>query len=270
MSPEDKRALHILFESFWSPGGWKPEASRGPSRDDFIYAKSKGVMFDPITLDHELALNELLSQIADLDKRRVVDAFLASLSTRRLDWRSSLGSYAVFQHLPHHAPITVSGRCSVCGMYLIAGETDLSILNFERHKWGGVRHRHVEYAALDLRLFRDSDAPKPTSEDVQIFRNIMSAIAAVPSDITSASVHTHFAKCLKSNKAERDVIVAVLGYCGILGTPEHPGFSGSFVPYCDRKLPDRRFVDMPYPACWWSGKVGINQAALGEFFGHIL
>jgi hypothetical protein len=37
--------------------------------------------------------------------------------------------------------------------------------------------------------------------------------------------HAHFAKVIKSNEAECDVIIAILGFCGILGTPEHPGFA---------------------------------------------
>ena len=27
---------------------------------------------------------------------------------------------------------------------------DANVLNFERHKWGGVRHSSIEYGALDL------------------------------------------------------------------------------------------------------------------------
>ncbi len=43
----DKRALKILLDAFWSPAGWKPAASRGPSAENFEYAKSKGMMFEP-------------------------------------------------------------------------------------------------------------------------------------------------------------------------------------------------------------------------------
>jgi hypothetical protein len=155
-------------------------------------------------------------------------------------------------------------------LYLSQAEENLNVLNFERFKWGGVRHDQVGYAAFDLKLFLDNKVPKPTSDDVQIFRRIIAAIAAVPPDVTSAALHTHFAKVLKSNKAERDVIIAIFGFCGILGTPEHPGFADSFVAVSERKLPDRRFVDMKYPACWWQGGVGVNQTKLNEYFGHAL
>ena len=264
----DKRALKILLDAFWSPGGWKPEELRGPSPEDFAYAKSKGMMFDPVKLDHQEVLKELLVTIGRLDRRCVADAFLASLSTRRLDWRSPLGSYAVFQHMPFHAPVQTGARCSICGLPLSQADEDLNILNFERCKWGGVRHDQLGYAVFDLKIFLDNKVPKPTPDDLQIFRSIMAAIAAVPPDVTSAGLHSHFAKLIKSNKAEHDVIIAILGFCGILGTPDHPGFADSFVAVSERRLPDRRFVDMPYPACWWQGSVGVNKTKLDECFAH--
>ena len=266
----DKRALKILLDTFWSPSGWKPERLRTLRPEDFAYAKSKGMMFDPVRLDHHQALNDLTRVIRKLDRRTVVDAFLASLSTRRLDWRSALGSYAVFQHLPLHVPASANGRCSTCGMYLNSIEEDLNLINFERHKWGGVRHDHIGYALLDLKLFLTCDVPAPTQEDFRIFKSIMSSIAAAPPETTSANLQQHFGKAIKANKAERDVIIAILGFCGVLGTPAHPGFTHSFVSVSERALPDRRFVDMPYPACWWLSCVGVNTARLNEYFGHAL
>lgn len=267
-TPVDKRALKILFDAFWSPDGWKP---RRVSGEDFVYAKSKGVMFDPVKMDHQRVLNELSVTFGQLEKRCLADAFLASLSTRRLDWRSPLGSYAVFQHLPIHAPVVDSaGGCNVCGLYLSRSQEDLNILNFERFKWGGIRHDQVNYAVFDLKLFLNTKVPKPLPHDIRIFHGIIDAIASVPPDVTSSGLQSHFANVIKSNKAERDVIIAILGFCGILGTPEHPGFADSFVAVRERTLPDRRFVDMSYPACWWQGSVGINQSKLNGWFGHAL
>ena len=266
----DKRALRILLDAFWSPAGWKTEASRGPSIDDFDYAKSQGMMFDPVMLDHKQAQIELRKAIQQLDRRRVADAFLASLSTRRLDWRSAFGSYVVFQHMPPHAESDAGGRCGVCGIYLSQDEENLNVLNFERFKWGGIRHDQVAYAALDLRLFLQEPAAQPVAEDVNILRDLIDAIRAVPVETTSAGLQTHFPKSLKSNKAERDILVGLLGFCGILGTHDHPGYSDTFVPSCERRLPDRRFVDMSYPACWWGASNGVNETKLKEYFGHAL
>lgn len=265
----DKQALQILFRNYWSASGWKAENQRSLSLEDFAYAKSKGLMFDLLKLDHAEALNKLSASIKSLNKRIVTDGFLSSLSTRRLDWRSALGSYAVFQNLSAHLPASDKGSCNVCGFFSGDSKHDLNILNFERFKWGGVRHDDVVYAAMDLDLFLKTPAPPPTTDDIQIFRNIISQISNSPT-VGSAALHANFAKALKSNKAERDVLIAIFGFCGILGIPQHPGFTEAFIPVSKRELPDRHFVDMPYPACWWRGDIGINQIRLNEYFGYIL
>jgi len=266
----DKRALKILIDTFWSAAGWTPDGQRTVAPEDFAYAKSKGIMFDPIIVDHTQAINRLLGSVKKLDKRKVADAFLASLTTRRLDWRSALGSYAVFQHLTPHSPQIDNGRCFACGMYLHASEEDLNVLNFERFKWGGVRHDQVSYAAIDLELFLSEPVSKPTAEDIGVFKNILSAIDAASPNVTSSALQSHLAKTIKSNKSERDALIAILGFCGILGTSSHSGYSTAFAPVNMRPLPDRHFVDMPYPACWWKRSDGINRSQLVEYFGHAL
>jgi hypothetical protein len=266
----EKRALKILFDTFWSSVGWKQNGLQGLNAEDFAYAKSKRLMFDPVLLNHSDAVVRLSSLVKQLTKRQVADAFLASLSTRRLDWRSPLGSYAVFQQMPLHDTGASENQCESCGFYLNDAKHDFNVLSFERQKWGGVRHDHVEYAILDLELFLEADSPKPTQQDFQIFQEVIDSISTAPASATSSTLHSHFAGTLKSNKAERDTIVAILGFCGILGTPEHRGYTDAFVAKGDRRLPDRHFVDMNYPACWWNGMIGINQSELQTYFAHAM
>ncbi|HAT33318.1 MAG TPA: hypothetical protein DCW29_21470 [Janthinobacterium sp.] len=254
----------------WSSTGWKRDKQRTLSDDDYAFAKSKGVMFDPIRLDHADALARLFNATARLTRRIVADAFLASLSTRRLDWRSAFGSYAVFQNLHSHTAESALRACAACGSSVEPVVLDLNVLNFELLKWGGVRHGDVHYAMLDLGIFLEEPIATPTAEDKRIFRDILSSINDAPAKVSSASLHHEFATCLKSNKAERDVIVAILGYCGILATPEHPGFSDSFIQPASRKLPDRHFVDMLYPACWWRREICLNLGKVEEYFAHVL
>ena len=266
----DKRAAKILQETFWSPQGWRRESERAVSAEDFEYAKAKGFMFDPVHMDHAQAANAVGGLVDRLDRRTVADAFLSSLSTRRLDWRSAMGSYSVFQHLRPHQPQGTTGRCELCGFYLKGTEQDFNVFNFGRIKWGGVGHEQVAYAAMDLDLFLKNPATAPTSDDISIFRAIVTAIRSAETGVTAATLHAQFPKTLKANKAERDVIISILGFCDVLAGPSHPGFSDTFIPANGRPLPDRRFVDMAYPACWWSGDIGVNEARLEEYFAHVL
>ena len=44
----DKKAKSILFKTYWTSQGWKHEFETDPT--DFDYAKSKGLMFDTISM----------------------------------------------------------------------------------------------------------------------------------------------------------------------------------------------------------------------------
>ena len=268
----DAKAVKILFNAFWSSAGWHQGGRIAPSAADYLYAKQRGVMFDPDERNHDQLVDDMVRLVAAIDRRKVADAFLASLSTRRLDWRSALGSYAVFQHFAVHSARSVDNErhCAVCGHYLSQAVQDVNVFSFERIKWGGVRHDGLHYAVFDLGQFAAATVPSPTPSDVRIFKDLLAAIDAAPVETTSAALHTVFAKCLKSNKSERNVLIAILGFCGILGTNEHPGYSDRFVPTRARVLPDRHFVDMSYPACWCRRNDGVNRAMLAEYFGHVL
>jgi len=74
---------------------------------------------------------------------------------------------------------------------------------------------------------------------------------------------------IKGNKAERDIVLGILGVCGILGTASHPGYAQAFIAYRDRQLPLRRFIDQAYPACWWTPADGVNDTALQAFLPQL-
>jgi len=269
----DKRATQILFDTYWSPAGWnRGEPTLKP--DDFEYAKAHGVMFDPVSPSHDEAISQLRTAAAKLEPRLVADGFLASLSTRRLEWRSALGSYSVARPmLGHDANFSASQlQCPTCGLYdyVHYKEHDLNVLSFERLKWGGVRHSDPIYAALDLELFFSNPPPPPTATDISIFRDMVTALSAAPAGVTSAKLHKYLPASLKANKAERDQLVAILGLCGVLATAAHPGFFDRYVPVQQRALPNRHHIDMAYPACWWSSSDGVNMVRLKELFGHAL
>ncbi len=263
----DKKALTILEKAYWSSAGWKLQYV---SPEDFEYAKQAGMMFDPIRVSHDSLVSRAVAARKSLTKKEVANAFLASLSTRRLEIRSALGSFAIVQHLPVHSFSDKRGYCPVCGWFEnTEGLEDLSVLNFERYKWGGVRHDQLLYATFDLELFSKTAVPTPTDDDRQIFSHVVATIRKMGPNDTVPALEKALGKVLKSNKAERDILIDILGLCGVLETRSHKGYSKRFVHSDRRELPSRRFVDAKYPVCWWRGADGINEGALRSFFGDV-
>jgi hypothetical protein len=144
----DKKAVRILFDTYWTAKGWRSPFVTAPS--DLAFAVSKGVMFPPALLPHDATLKRLREVCNAISPSCVGDAFLVSLGSRDLALRSALGSFAVARSLPAHefTRDRSSGACRDCGLYLRPTSEQAenpNVLNFERLKWGGVRHTKVSY-----------------------------------------------------------------------------------------------------------------------------
>ena len=263
--PLDRRAVAILTNKFWSSAGWRKDPFVTP--EDYAYAKSKGVMFDPVQLTHDAAIGAAIDAVAAVRQAEVVGAFVASLASRRLDWRSALGSYAVARHLDPHTSPALEGarRCSYCGLYN-AHSVDLNILNFERLKWGGVRHLDPTFISFDLHVFRGSEPGVPGANDFAILRSILEIARAMPDKARLSDLDKALAKLLPSNSDERRTLIGILGFAGVLIDPEKPSFRKRFVPDCEREQTPWHKNDWPYPVQWWTGKYGVNEDAVADWF----
>ena len=262
----DRQAVRILTETYWSSAGWK----RNPEtrQEDFAYAKSHGIMFDPVVMLHDQAIKAATNAVSAVSRDAVVAAFLASLSSRRLDLRSALGTYAAGHHMkPHRFENNGSMlACAYCGDYDLPRPVDLNILNFERIKWGGTRHDQPSYIAFDLQTFETIPTVTPTDEDVRILRLILDIAGSMPAKARPNHLDKALAKIFPSNSAERRTLIAILGFAGVFVDPGRPNFRTQFVPIERRERTPWHTVDWSYPAMWWMGSHGVNQSAVNEWF----
>ncbi|MBQ7776538.1 MAG: hypothetical protein IJ379_11525 [Lachnospiraceae bacterium] len=276
----DKKAKKILFNTFWSSKGWKMDEERQITPEDFTYAKENGLMFDPITISHDECVKKVIELAGSITMEQVAKAFLCSLSTRRMDWRSAVTSYSIAKCFEEHeyAPeasgvwyvdgVPVPSKvthCKVCKEMEyevisreIYEEEDLNVLNFERLKWGGVGREALLYIFFDLEQFAKGETPEPTKEDIAIFKRILQVIDSCnPTDYPGA-LRDKLADVegLKTNKNERFVMVEILACIGVL-TPKsyNRPVAGKF--------------DWTY-ATYWRGEDGYDKDVVEKYFGRYL
>src|SRR5258708_21278468 len=141
MLTEDNRAREILLDMHWSSTGWRSPRLQ-PSTDDYKYALGAGYLCQAGQLGHDDLIQRVKAFGASVDLVVARDALLASLLSRRLYLRPFLTSVVLARSMPPHRfeRGRHNGPCRVCGRYEKASLEDLNVLNFERHKWGGVRH----------------------------------------------------------------------------------------------------------------------------------
>lgn len=140
------------------------------------------------------------------------------------------------------------------------------MFNFERLKWGGVRHDLPAYAGFDLSQLALIDFGEPSGADYTKLRELLYVARSLPPGARLSHLTKAFAGVIPSNEPERRVLISILGYCGILIDPSKPDFRQSYVPAAAREKPPWHKDDWPYPVCWWTGEFGIADTAVADWF----
>lgn len=131
-----------------------------------------------------------------------------------------------------------------------------------------MRHLQPIYIWLDLSLFSAESAEKPGQEDIKLLAQILESLSELKSAKLS-DVEKHL-KFIKSNKSEREAIVAALGYCGILHVPGYPCFYEEYILSEQREYSNYARSDWPFPADLWLPEFGVNDRSINFWFADYL
>jgi hypothetical protein len=242
------------------------------SREDFIYAKENGIMFDQEKIPHNDICQRIKSAMTKIEKKEVVDAFLYSLSTRDLKYRSFLASYCIGKSLAEHefetSPKPNERICAVCGLeyHEFENPIDFNIINYFKYKSGSCSDNLIA-VMFDLEQFTKFPRVKPNEEDYEILIKIKEKIENADASCRIAQLNKNVSKTIQSNEEERLGIIETLGIIGILHDNQHFGYADKYVTYLEREHTSNRFDDVGYPARWWQGKFGVDLEKWDYWFG---
>ncbi|HEY9130486.1 MAG TPA: hypothetical protein VIM98_01920 [Dyella sp.] len=270
MTQIDHRAKQILFDTFWN-NGWIDNDYRRTPPEDFEYAKAQGLMFDPLAITHDALIERIVDLAQGMPPGKPARAFLCSLSTRRVDWRSGLASWSVARRLSKHiyqelrclgghsfknGVTTPRWRyeCGVCAGRDAYWQEDLNVLSFERVRWGGLRHGDLIYTLLDLEQLAKAEIPEPLPEDIDIFRDILKAATSLRPNDAPGALRERLKDVVPSSKDERSRLLEVLACAGVLEAlaTDRPRLGGT---------PDWKFISD------WRGQDGFNAMVVEALFG---
>lgn len=265
------RGLKILLNTYWCSKGWK---NGEISEEDYEIAKSEGYMFPyPECISHEETLRRLREICTTITAKQVAEAFLYSLSTRRLEYRSALATYWYALAIPDHTPC-YENKCGYCRWYSWSknpSKYDLkhgvNVLNFERYKWGSIRHTHLEYALFDLEQFKKLPPVTASEEDKRILQEILSCVSELKPSNKSGKLRDLISKkkLMKTNKQEITVLLEILSICGVLSSKRVPCYNDCFDVDTN---PIEHTNDMTYPLNRWKALDGINEKRYEIVFGE--
>ncbi len=266
------KGLKLLFSTYWSSRSWNYDP---PTEKDFEQAIQEGYMFAPmLPHTHDEALAKLRIALGKISPSDIANAFLYSLSTRALHYRSALGSYYYALSIPDHSHAD-SKACYFCDWLKLPDSIDLTlrlpeynIFNFERYKWGGIRHTCLEYALFDLEQFLLLPKVTPDEKDFSILKSILQTIDELPAQSKAGAYRALITKkkLLKSNKSEVEVLLDILGICGVLSGKDAPCYCNRFVNVYARS-PIEHTNDYAYPVNRWHASDGVNEDRFEKVFG---
>ena len=211
----DRTAARTLAAMFWDAGGWKPKPER-PSDEAYEQAQHAGYVFEPVVMDHDTLVSETRRLARATSLRAASDSFVASLSSRWLFLRPAIAAFVIARQLPEHGFEELDeGRCAICDLSNRRQEIDLDVLNFERHKWGGVRFRDLRFVWFCLDRLQAEGTATPDAADVELLQSILGTVRSLPPGVSLNQAESQLRE-LKSNKDERTALLEVLTTIGVL------------------------------------------------------
>jgi hypothetical protein len=228
------------------------------------------------TNDRSMTHDELVAacvQAADgLDHAQVGLAFVASLSSRMLDWRGVLPAYAVCRQLPRHdyAPTQVfqagpDASCFICG--LPPSETRVSgkllVGNLGRAYYLGT-------SLTTLQQFADTEKPIPTAADIGMFAETINRLRN-RRGAKLGELQKLIQGLFPSNKFEREDVLGALALAGVFQLKAASYFDG-WVNYDIREsvMPSHFYAkDSPHPLRHYKPECTLNETAISFWFKEV-
>lgn len=271
----DKKTISVLKKCYLPYN-----SNSEPTEEEWKNGIDNGILVPKSVMTHD----EIISEIKLLSDRILVDdaakAFLYSLSSGDMRYRTTISSLIWAKALPKHSSLTnktegIYGRCNLCSCshgLNYPEEIDFNEFNVFRYlsptQYGNrPDFGQAEYVLNDLREFEKLPTVEPTEEDYYILNRIFGVIGTLKSHNKAVALISDIRKQKIINATGNGIhcLLGTLSMCGILETDKEKGYLHTFTNCNDRDL----FMDGDffYPLKHWKAKFGVNYEAVQEIFG---
>jgi hypothetical protein len=226
------------------------------------------------TMRHDQLVQACRDAAAKLDHSDVGRSFVASFSSRRLEWRGVLPSFVVCRQLPEHdfvqSPIFTGykrGSCSICG--LESPEFDIKV-------GGNVlvanlgKAYYLQNSLASLEQFALTEPPNPTEEDVSLFSQTIQRLRD-REETKLGELQRTIQGIFPSNKFQREDLLASLALAGVFEINAASYLDG-WVTYDIREsvMPSHFFArDSPHPLRHYTSDCVLNEEAIAYWFADM-
>ncbi|UFH48873.1 hypothetical protein [Pseudomonas sp. KNUC1026] len=231
--------------------------------------RENDIIIPSIDMSHDELLDKLHHQINLTIKKRVVDSFLFGLEHGRAEYRAALPAFAIASKLPHHSfESNDAVQCDICGGFKTRS-MNFTLYNIMRYVDGATNSGAPEQLYIFLKKHNESEIKEAVS--LSAFSELLMLLRNLSDDDTLMTLERKMrslSSC-KLTKNEARGLIDLLGHLSVLESPEHKGFLSGFknIGTMPRKS---RSSEWSYPADFWKGQFGVNEAALKFWFEEYL
>ncbi len=216
---------------------------------------------------HDDVLRDVRALAKKLDAEAIAGAFVASLGVKPGFWRAPLIALAAARAVPKHKleQTTSDGNCKECGLH-----ADVEVE--EMHEGGQLLPGDLADALGALqRAKTDRAVPRPSRDDVRRFTELLALVKDLPSTAREAQLEKAIgsAKLVVGNRYDRRHVLETLAACGILETPDHPGFTTRWSSFAARQERPSINIECDPPLAFWLAAHGVNAANVSTWFGSL-
>lgn len=239
--------------------------------EERAFLSEKGLGFGFISITHDEAVRNSFANFKPSNKNDVTAAFLVSLSTARLDYRSGLSAFSIMQTMPKHEfDPNQASFCKICSAPLEKIHLDLTALNRQRFFCGSLAFFKTPFEiSFFLQQQSGLKVVQPNKKDIIIFNEILNVIIEAESGekLTSIIKKIRAIDGFDITTDQCRYLLETLGFCGIMDTKEHKGYLTCFTN--PGLAPSKSHSsNWAYPVDFWTGGDGINRDALKFWFGE--
>ncbi len=274
----DKKSITLLKKYYLS---FKAEGKLSDA--DKAHAIKSGVLIPDSAATHDAIITEIKQLSERISLERAAKAFLYSLSSGDLRYRTALSSLVWARALPEHTVCRNRAEesmwripvCAVCGCShgLEGAEpvdwNEYGVFRYLPPKQYGREPDFTcaEYVLNDLREFEKLPDALPCAQDYRILNGIFACVKQLkPHQMDIALVHEIRSRNIMDATGNGiHCVLGVLSICGILENAENKGFLHHFTN--SGEIGGYRDGLSFYPLYYWRGKDGVNELAVKEIFG---
>ena len=218
---------------------------------------------------HNRSVGRLVKVAEKSDQNKLVNGFLYSLSTGRIEYMTAIASYIYAKKLIRHDPLMIgrSSFCQICGMDMRSVDGSFVYESIVKHLDSLDHMQTADYALRDLMNYKTLPEVKYTKEDADILCKILDVARNMGPNNKYTALQKKITglKIIKANAGRINLILGVLSTMGILEAPDRRGYNEVFTPFGERGF-DGYETDNFYPLVHWRGKYGVNEENLRKFF----